>query len=497
MRLPAQRLAVSLRRFLERQLGDSIGYGSNEEAALAAARLLQARCEQHVSEDRDRYRQLEMVLVELARSLRVKNAALDLAGMLDGLIAAIRAVDFDRRIEQVEDAEAAILADLGTLMAALWAASDIDPAERQGVALAVAAWDSKRISDRSGRDSDGGSEADNAINREKLENYLRDRFAEADLNVTSFASISGGFGKETIIFVAAGRGLCGEFVLRRDRSSPLIDNDCHRVVHEFPVIHAVASRGFPAPDALWVDCDHRLLPGGDFIVMRRSPGATSGDIFGGKSELSGAIQREWVGTVANLHTLPPMKELGDLNDSIRTQLWDEPLHEVTRRYIRNYHDYYLENCTSRLPCLSALFGWLLSNVPEGDIGRPVLVHGDLGLQNLLLDGDSLSVVLDWEMAHIGDPVEDLGYICNFVGGNIDWNGFLRSYCAITGRTIAPAHLQFYRVWGHVRNATGAIIAADRYSSGEVDDFNLAPLGFFYISRFVDEAVRLIEAGPET
>lgn len=497
MRMPAQRLAVSLRRFLERQLGDNIGYGSNEEAALAAVRLLQARCEQQVSEDRDRYRQLETVLVELARSLRVENAAPDLAGMLDGLIAAIGAVDFDRRIEQVEDAEAAILADLGKLMTALWVASDIDPGERQGVALAVAAWDSKRISDRSGRDSDASPDAASAIGREKLEAYLRDRFAEPELEVTSFAAISGGFGKETIIFGAAGRALSGEFVLRRDRSRPLVDNDCHRVAQEFPVIHAVASQGFPAPDALWVDCDHCLLPGGDFIVMRRSPGATSGDIFGGRNALSGVIQREWAEAVAELHMLPPLKELGDLSDSIRTQLWDEPLQEVSRRYIRGYRDYYLENCTSRLPCLSALFGWLLANVPEGDIGRPVLVHGDLGLQNMLLDGDRLSAVLDWEMAHIGDPVEDLGYICNAAGGSIDWDGFLRSYGAVTGRSIASAHLQFYRVWGHVRNATAAIISADRYSSGEVDDFNLAPLGFFYISRFVDEAVRLIKAGPET
>lgn len=497
MRMPVQRLTVSLRRFLERRLGDDIGYGSNEEAALAAARLLQARCEQDVSQDRDCYRQLEMVLDRLAQSLRASNSVPEIVVQLDGLIAGIGAIDFDRRIEQVEDAEAAILAGLSELMTALWTDNAIDHDERQIVALAVAAWDSKRISDRSGRDSDGSPEADNAINREKLEAYLCDRFAEADLKVTSFASISGGFGKETIIFEAAGHALSGEFVLRRDRSSPLIDNDCHRVVHEFPVIQAVASRGFPAPDALWVDCDHRLLPGGDFIVMRRSPGATSGDIFGGRFELSGAIQREWVDTVAKLHMLPPLKELGDLNDSIRTQLWDEPLHEVSRRYIGSYHDYYLENCSSRLPCLSALFGWLLSNVPEGDIGRPVLVHGDLGLQNLLLDGDRLSVVLDWEMAHIGDPVEDLGYICNFAGGNIDWNGFLRSYVAITGRAIAPSHLQFYRVWGHVRNATGAIIAADRFSSGEVDDFNLAPLGYFYISRFVDEATRLIEAGPNT
>lgn len=494
MQVPARRLTKSLRRYLVRQLAGNVGYGSNEEAALAAARLLEDWSEQDGERDRACYGELEKLLAVVAQSLDLERAVPELAKVGDDIVRSIGELDFERRLDLVEQGECALLARLSEFSSALSVQGSLDPAKRQSSALAIAAWDCRRISGRAGRDSQAGAEEDVTISAAKLEAYLRDRFSDPDLTLTAFASISGGFGKETIIFSASGRELTGEFVLRRDRSSPILDNDCHRVSQEFPVLCAVASRGFPAPDALWVDVEHRLLPGGDFLVMRRSPGATCGDIFGGPNALSAAIQQSWAEAVADLHMLPQLRELGDLTNSIRTILWDLPLQDVSRRYIRDYYDHYLANSPAPLPSLSALYAWLLANVPDGEIGLPALVHGDLGLQNLLLDGDRLSVVLDWEMAHIGDPVEDLAYIRNTAGNNIDWDYFLAVYGERTGRTIAPAHLHFHRVWGHVRNATAAAIGSDRYSSGALEDFNIAPMGFFYVPRFLDEAIQLIGAG---
>ncbi|WP_340317392.1 phosphotransferase family protein [Rhizorhabdus argentea] len=487
-------MTKSLREYLVRQLAGNVGYGSNEEAALAAARLLEDWSEESGERDRACYDELEGLLVDVAQSLNIELAP-EIAKIGDDLVRSIRNLDFDRRRDLVEQGECALLTRLSEFSSALSAEPSLDPAGRQGAALAIAAWDCRRIGTRAGRDSRVSANEDRSITAPKLEIYLRNHFSDPDLTLRDFASIAGGFGKETIIFAASGRELTGEFVLRRDRSSPILDNDCHRVSQEFPVLCAVASRGFPAPDALWVDIEHRLLPGGDFLVMRRSPGATCGDIFGGPNALSAAIQQNWAEAVADLHTLPQLKELGDLTNSIRTELWDMPLQEVSRCYIRDYYDHYLANSPAPLPSLAALYAWLLPNVPDAGMGRPALVHGDLGLQNLLLDGDRLSAVLDWEMAHIGDPLEDLAYIRNTASNNIDWDYFLKIYEERTGRTVAPAHLHFYRVWGHVRNATAAAIGSDRYSNGALEDFNIAPMGFFYVPRFLDEAIRLIEAGP--
>lgn len=494
MQVPAQRLTKSLRQYLVRQLGSDVGYGSNEEAALAAARLLEDWSEQKGERDRVCYGELETLIASVVQSLELERVVPELAKMGDDIVGAISALDFERRLDLVEQGERAILARLSEFSGALSAQADLDPVKRQSSALAIAAWDCRRIAGRAGRDSQAGPDQDVSITAPKLEAYLRDRFADPDLTLTAFAAVSGGFGKETIIFATSARALTGEFVLRRDRSSPILDNDCHRVSQEYPVIRAVASHGFPAPEVLWLDVEHHLLPGGDFLVMRRSPGAACGDIFGGANALSAAIQQNWAEAVADLHRLPQLTELGDLTNSIRTELWNLPLQHVSARYIRDYYDHYLANSPAPLPSLAALYAWLLANVPDGEIGAPALVHGDLGLQNLLLDGDRLSIILDWEMAHVGDPMEDLAYIRNAAGNNIDWDYFLGVYEERTGRTIAPAHLHFYRVWGHVRNATGAAIGSDRYSSGALTDFNIAPMGFFYVPRFLDEAIRLIGAG---
>ena len=60
-----------------------------------------------------------------------------------------------------------------------------------------------------------------------------------------------------------------------------------------------------------------------------------------------------------------------------------------------------------LPALEAGLRWLRLNAPEPV--APVLVHGDFRLGNLIVDSDGLAAVIDWELCHLGDPAEDLGW----------------------------------------------------------------------------------------
>src|SRR5207237_1414852 len=59
------------------------------------------------------------------------------------------------------------------------------------------------------------------------------------------------------------------------------------------------------------------------------------------------------------------------------------------------------------PALELGLRWLRAHEPSAS--PPCLVHGDFRLGNLLADEDGLVAVLDWELAHLGDPVEDLGW----------------------------------------------------------------------------------------
>jgi aminoglycoside phosphotransferase (APT) family kinase protein len=193
-----------------------------------------------------------------------------------------------------------------------------------------------------------------------------------------------------------------------------------------------------------------------------------------------------------LHSLPPLEELGDLTDSIRTELWKMPLQQSIERYIRNWYELFLREDNTPSPALMGLYGWLLDNVPERT-GRPVLLHGDIGFHNFLFDGDQLSAVLDWEFAHVGDPAEELGYIKVTVGSALDWDRFMTQYQAAGGSPVDCATLRYFQIWAYVRNASAANLLSTHFAKGRAEDLKLAILPVAHIPHFLRGAQALIDA----
>lgn len=128
--------------------------------------------------------------------------------------------------------------------------------------------------------------------------------------------------------------------------------------------------------------------------------------------------------------------------------------------IESYHASYV-TIGERRPVYELAFRWLRENCPPA-YDPPVLVHGDFRMGNLLIDTQGLTAVLDWEIAHLGDPHQDLAYICapswrfgrrdKPVGGIGQIVPFLTAYEAASGRTVDPLRFQFWRVlttlfWG--------------------------------------------------
>ncbi|MBT4493364.1 MAG: phosphotransferase, partial [Gammaproteobacteria bacterium] len=95
-----------------------------------------------------------------------------------------------------------------------------------------------------------------------------------------------------------------------------------------------------------------------------------------------------------------------------------------------------------------LFGWLRTNAPAPP-EKPVLLHGDIGFHNLLVEDGKVSVVLDWERAHPGDPAEDLAYLKPTLHGVMPWDDFLDHYESAGGIRPDPQSLEFYTVWQDV------------------------------------------------
>jgi aminoglycoside phosphotransferase (APT) family kinase protein len=114
------------------------------------------------------------------------------------------------------------------------------------------------------------------------------------------------------------------------------------------------------------------------------------------------------------------------------------------------------------------------------------VHGDFRNGNLIVGPDGIRAVLDWELAHLGDPVEDLGWLCvkswrfgvadRVVGGFGDIDDLLGAYEQRSGRAIAPDHLRFWVVLGTVKWGIICIAQAFTHLNGVVRSVELATLG---------------------
>lgn len=370
---------------------------------------------------------------------------------------------------------------------------DLDPQGRRAAMDVLVRWEAADRRGQLGTASNTQTGGPDAITRDNLAAYLRDRFADPLLEVESVTRLAGGFGKETTIFSVRGRALEGEFVIRRDLGDNAgLDTACHRIHREYPVIRAAFEQGFPAPDALWLDTEHRLLPGGDFIVMRRSPGRIAGNFFGAKTEIPADLADILADKMAQLHQLKPMRELGALTDGIRPELWDMSIRDCMDRYIRNWIAFYLREEHTPSPALMSLFGWLLDNVPESK-GAPLLIHGDIGFHNFLLHDGGMSALVDWEFAHVGDPADDLGYVKVTVGQSLDWPAFMARYRASGGPDVDARAIDFYGIWAYVRNASGANLLSTRLISGRADDLKLAILPYLHVPPFIEGARALIAA----
>jgi aminoglycoside phosphotransferase (APT) family kinase protein len=116
--------------------------------------------------------------------------------------------------------------------------------------------------------------------------------------------------------------------------------------------------------------------------------------------------------------------------------------------------------------------WLKENLP-GET-RMTLVHNDFRNGNFLITAEEIVAILDWEVAHIGDPMRDLGWICTNswrygsdkpVGGFGDYEDLFRGYEEVSGVKVDPADVKFWQVFGSFWWAVGCLGFVEHYRNG--------------------------------
>lgn len=214
---------------------------------------------------------------------------------------------------------------------------------------------------------------------------------------------------------------------------------------EAQVLSAVHGCAVPVPEVRHVLSPEDGL--GEGFLMQRIAGAT----------LPGKILRD--PALASVRS-QLATQLGSIAATIHavdlSRLPPLPLLDAQRQ-VQHLHSQYQAQETAR-PVFELAFRWLREHLPSATAA--VLVHGDYRHGNLIVGAQGVHAVLDWELAHIGDPVEDLAWLCippwrfgeldRPVGGFGNRPELLDAYESASGSSIDPARLQWWDVLGSLR-----------------------------------------------
>lgn len=191
----------------------------------------------------------------------------------------------------------------------------------------------------------------------------------------------------------------GDFVLRRKPFGQLLPS-AHAVDREYRLLMALHPLEFPVPRPLSL-CEDPQVIGAIFYVMEVAKGRAYAN--GALPEFDPLTRRriyeQLIDTLADLHNIDPVA--ADLGDFGRPGNYFE---RQVARWTRQYRD----SQTDYLPEMERLISFLPQTIPEQS--GTSIVHGDYRIDNVMLDGDgTLTAILDWELATLGDPLADFSY----------------------------------------------------------------------------------------
>jgi aminoglycoside phosphotransferase (APT) family kinase protein len=207
-----------------------------------------------------------------------------------------------------------------------------------------------------------------------------------------------GEGHSNLTFLVEREG--ARVVVRRPPLGPLPPS-AHDVAREARLLSALLPHGTPVPEVLGI-CEDEAVIGAPFYVMAWVDGhvltAAMPAALAGEAE---RVAERLVDGLVDLHAIDPGTE--SLAGFGRPDGYLE-------RQLRRFGGLYADNATRTLPDLEAVADWLAANLP--DSGPSTVVHGDYRLGNVMVAPapTRLAAILDWEMATIGDPLADLGYL---------------------------------------------------------------------------------------
>jgi aminoglycoside phosphotransferase (APT) family kinase protein len=278
-------------------------------------------------------------------------------------------------------------------------------------------------------------------------------------DVSEVTRLSGGASRETYRFRAGGRDL----ILQRQRGG-----DSRNMSTEAAAVRAAALVGVPVAELIAAESGSTPL-GASFMVSAAVEGETiarkilrDDEFTAAREVLTGDLGR----ALARLHTLPADAVPG-LSETDQVSQYREMLDALGQPH----------------PAFELAFRWLDAHRPA-ETGRTI-VHGDFRLGNVIVGSEGLRAVLDWELAHVGDPMEDLGWLCvkawRFgsrlpVAGVGHYEQLFEAYEAAGGAPVDPDAVRWWEVLGTLKWGIMCILQANTHLAGHSRSHELAAIG---------------------
>ncbi|MSO36702.1 MAG: phosphotransferase family protein [Acidimicrobiia bacterium] len=296
------------------------------------------------------------------------------------------------------------------------------------------------------------------------------RHFSSDTTIANLRRLSGGASRETWSFDAIGAdGAPQELVLRRDPGSSIGGTDRST---EFHLLRAAHSAGVPVPEVRFLLSEADGMGAG--FVMERIAGETIPRKI---------LRDDQYERARDLLT----SQCGKIAAQIHAMSLDDlpalPVQDALTQI--NQYRAVLDGFGEPHPAFELGLRWLEERAPT-NAKEPQLVHGDFRNGNFIVGENGIRSVLDWELAHLGDPIEDLGWLCvkswRFGNSNLPVGGFgmakelLDTYAATSGTEVDEERLRYWEVFGTLKWGVICELQGFTHLNGLVRSVELAALG---------------------
>lgn len=318
---------------------------------------------------------------------------------------------------------------------------------------------------------------------------LAPRLAAGATDVSIPERLSGGASQETWAFAAIAPSEQVPLILRRAPGGDFERDIAAGLSTEAEVIRAAGAAGVPvAPVRHILTPEDGLGRGfvsdriaGETIARKLLRDAAFADVRPRLASDLGAI-------LARIHTVPPasLPPLATLGPA------------ETLAYLRSE----LDACDPPSPIFELAYRWLVDRRPAD--APFALVHGDFRTGNLMIAPDGVRAVLDWELVHLGDPMEDLGWFCAMpwrfgaidapAGGFGPRETLYEAYAELSGRPVDPARAYWWEMLASLRWGLNCRSYVPLFESGQDRSVERAMIARRASENEID-LLRLIEFGP--